>query len=47
MTDPAVRRREAGIRAHPQDWHMLHKVFVADLDPARLAAAKGRGRCPQ
>jgi phosphatidylinositol dimannoside acyltransferase len=32
---------EAGIRAHPQDWHMLHKVFVADLDPARLAAAKG------
>jgi KDO2-lipid IV(A) lauroyltransferase len=28
-----------GIRAHPQDWHMLQRVFVADLDPARLAAA--------
>jgi lauroyl/myristoyl acyltransferase len=23
---------EAGIRAHPQDWHMLQRVFVADLD---------------
>ena len=31
---------EAGIRAHPQDWHMLQRVFVADLDPARLAAAE-------
>jgi len=28
-----------GIRAHPADWHMLQRVFVADLDPARLAAA--------
>ena len=36
-----ARLFEAGIRAHPQDWHMLHSVFVADLDPARLAAAKG------
>jgi phosphatidylinositol dimannoside acyltransferase len=38
---------EAGIRAHPQDWHMLQRVFVADLDPARLAAAEsaaGTGR---
>jgi len=25
----------AGIRAHPQDWHMLQVVFEADLDPAR------------
>ncbi|GAA2723858.1 phosphatidylinositol mannoside acyltransferase [Cellulomonas aerilata] len=28
----------AGIAEHPQDWHMLQKVFVADLDPARYAA---------
>ena len=38
---------EAGIRAHPQDWHMLQRVFAADLDPARLAAAEsaaGTGR---
>ena len=41
MTQEVARLFEAGIRAHPQDWHMLHKVFVADLDPARLAAAEG------
>jgi lauroyl/myristoyl acyltransferase len=28
----------AGIDAHPQDWHMLQKVFIADLDPRRYAA---------
>ncbi len=33
---------EAGIRAHPQDWHMLQPVFTADLDPDRLAAARAR-----
>ncbi len=33
---------EAGIREHPQDWHMLQPYFVADLDPARQAAAKAR-----
>ncbi|BDO42292.1 phosphatidylinositol mannoside acyltransferase [Cellulomonas sp. NTE-D12] len=26
------------IAAHPQDWHMLQRVFVADLDPGRYAA---------
>ncbi|WP_378101804.1 phosphatidylinositol mannoside acyltransferase [Cellulomonas sp. T2.31MG-18] len=26
------------IAAHPQDWHMLQRVFVADLDPSRYAA---------
>ncbi len=40
MMQEVARLFEAGIRAHPQDWHMLQKVFVADLDPARLAAAK-------
>ena len=32
---------EAGIRAHPQDWHMLQRVFAADLDPARLRRPAG------
>ena len=41
MMQQVARLFEGGIRAHPQDWHMLQKVFVADLDPARLAAAKG------
>ena len=25
----------AGLRAHPQDWHMMQKVFVDDLDGTR------------
>lgn len=28
---------EVGIRAHPEDWHMLQRLWLADLDPARLA----------
>jgi lauroyl/myristoyl acyltransferase len=39
MTQEIASVFEAAIRAHPQDWHMLQKVFVADLDPVRLAAA--------
>ena len=39
MTQELARSFEAGIRAHPADWHMLQRVFVADLDPERLAAA--------
>jgi phosphatidylinositol dimannoside acyltransferase len=27
---------QAGIAEHPEDWHMLQKVFVADLDATRL-----------
>lgn len=41
MTQQVARLFEAGIKAHPQDWHMLQRVFVADLDPERLAAAEG------
>ncbi|TDE92453.1 phosphatidylinositol mannoside acyltransferase [Occultella glacieicola] len=29
----------ARVREHPEDWHMLQKVFTADLDPERLARA--------
>ena len=29
---------EGAIRAHPQDWHMLQRLWLADLDPERLAA---------
>jgi lauroyl/myristoyl acyltransferase len=39
MTQELARAFEADIREHPEDWHMLQRVFVADLDPARLAAA--------
>jgi KDO2-lipid IV(A) lauroyltransferase len=42
MTQQVARFFEDTIRAHPQDWHMLQRVFTADLDPARLAAAERR-----
>jgi KDO2-lipid IV(A) lauroyltransferase len=38
MTQQLARVFEGGITAHPQDWHMLQRVFLADLDLARLAA---------
>jgi phosphatidylinositol dimannoside acyltransferase len=31
---------EEAIAEHPQDWHMLQRVFNADLDPARLALVR-------
>jgi phosphatidylinositol dimannoside acyltransferase len=37
MTQQLARVFEAAIAEHPEDWHMLQKVFVADLDPDRLA----------
>jgi len=42
MMEGLARSFEAGIRAHPADWHMLQRVFVADLDPERLARADAR-----
>jgi lauroyl/myristoyl acyltransferase len=42
MSQQVAEVYEAGIRAHPEDWHMLQPVFTADLDPDRLAAAEAR-----
>jgi KDO2-lipid IV(A) lauroyltransferase len=42
MTQQLARVFEAGIRAHPEDWHMLQRVFTSDLDPARLAASAAK-----
>ena len=33
MTQQVADAFSEGIRAHPQDWHMLQKVFVEDLGP--------------
>ena len=44
MTQEVARVFEQGISEHPADWHMLQRVFVADLDPERLAAVQGPGR---
>ena len=42
MTQQVARVFEDGIRHHPADWHMLQRVFVSDLDPQRLAAARAK-----
>ena len=37
----------AGIAAAPQDWHMLQRVFVEDLDPGRRSHHRGLGPEPE
>jgi phosphatidylinositol dimannoside acyltransferase len=36
MSQQLAHKFEQAISEHPQDWHMLQRVFTADLDPARL-----------
>jgi phosphatidylinositol dimannoside acyltransferase len=36
MSQQMARVFEKAIAEHPQDWHMLQRVFTADLDPARM-----------
>jgi lauroyl/myristoyl acyltransferase len=38
MTQECSDALATGIRQYPQDWHMLQRVFVADLVPAAPAA---------
>ena len=40
MSQELARIFETAIAEHPQDWHMLQRVFTADLDLARLAAPR-------
>jgi len=49
MTQAWVDVLGADIAEHPTHWHMLQRVFVADLDPARYAAttAAVRDDAPQ
>jgi lauroyl/myristoyl acyltransferase len=47
MTQQVARVFEADIADHPEDWHMLQRVFTADLDLARLAAAEARVRAAE
>jgi KDO2-lipid IV(A) lauroyltransferase len=39
MTQQVATAFQAAIASHPQDWHMLQRVWSADLDPARQPAA--------
>jgi KDO2-lipid IV(A) lauroyltransferase len=43
MTQQLAHAFEKGIAEHPSDWHMLQRVFTADLDPDRLAASAAAG----
>ena len=47
MTQQVARVFEAGIAEHPEDWHMLQRVFSADLDLARLADAQATARAAE
>jgi len=38
LTQRWVDALATGIARHPEDWHMLQRVFVEDLDPQRYAA---------
>jgi lauroyl/myristoyl acyltransferase len=42
MTQALATVFEQAIREHPEDWHMLQKLFVNDLDPERLGRSRGR-----
>jgi lauroyl/myristoyl acyltransferase len=46
MTTALAAVFEQAIREHPEDWHMLQKVFVGDLDPDRLARSRDRNGTP-
>src|SRR5690348_14211439 len=47
MTQQVARVFEGGIAEHPEDWHILQRVFTADLDLARLAAAETRAQAAE
>jgi KDO2-lipid IV(A) lauroyltransferase len=42
MTQALATVFEQAIREHPEDWHMLQKLFVNDLDPERLSRSRRR-----
>ena len=39
MTQRVAEAFEEGIRAHPADWHMLQRLWLSDLDPAKAPPA--------
>lgn len=42
MTQQLANAFEAGIRSHPADWHMMQKLWLADLDQDRLAVVNAK-----
>jgi KDO2-lipid IV(A) lauroyltransferase len=46
MSQQLARVFETAIAEHPEDWHMLQRVFTADLDPARVPRLSPGGLVP-
>ena len=44
MSQEWLSQLEPLVIEHLEDWHMLQKVFVEDLDPERLARARAKAR---
>ncbi|WP_255952927.1 phosphatidylinositol mannoside acyltransferase [Streptomyces odontomachi] len=44
MTQALADAYAAGIAEHPEDWHMLQRLWIADLDPAKRPAADRDGQ---
>lgn len=43
ITQQIASSFQKGIAEHPADWHMMQKLWLADLDPTRLAASDAAG----
>ena len=44
MTQACADALGAAIREHPQDWHMMQRVFVDDLDRGAAGPSGATGR---
>ena len=44
MTQQVADAFGAAIAEHPEDWHMLQRLWLADLDPARARSVTGTAR---
>ncbi|WP_030681051.1 phosphatidylinositol mannoside acyltransferase [Streptomyces sp. NRRL B-1347] len=42
MTQALADAFATGIAEHPEDWHMLQRLWLADLDPAKAPSPPGR-----
>lgn len=40
MTQALADAFATGIADHPEDWHMLQRLWLKDLDPARKPSGK-------
>jgi KDO2-lipid IV(A) lauroyltransferase len=43
MTQACADALTDAVREHTEDWHMMQRVFVEDLDPARMPVASAEG----